>query len=79
MKLILIFQAIVYALIKVKQYNRKRAWAQFEKGVYMTKTEKERQHQSMLQFIGYTEEEKQEVLERAQERMETFKYKHGLK
>lgn len=71
-------EAVVYALIKVKGYSRKKAWLQFEKGVSMTKVEKERQHQSMMEFIGYTEEEKQEVREKAQQRMATFKYQHGL-
>lgn len=72
------FQAVVYGLIKIKGYGRKKAWEQFEKGVYMTKSEKKRQHNSMMEFVGYTEEEKQEILEKAQERMETFIYQHGL-
>jgi hypothetical protein len=32
----------------------------------------------MMEFAGYTEEEKQEILEKARERMDTFKYQHGL-
>ncbi|XP_052101172.1 uncharacterized protein LOC127735131 isoform X2 [Mytilus californianus] len=71
-------EAVVYALIKTKSYGRKKAWEQFNKGVYMTKRERERQHQSLMEFRGYTEEEKQEALQKSQQRMETFKYKYGL-
>lgn len=71
-------QAIVYALIKTKSYGRTKAKEQFYKGVYMTKSERERQHQSLMEFRGYTAEEKEEALQKSQQRMETFKYKYGL-
>ncbi|XP_076103503.1 uncharacterized protein LOC143072465 isoform X2 [Mytilus galloprovincialis] len=71
-------EAIVYALIKTKSYGRTKAKEQFYKGVYMTKSERERQHQSLMEFRGYTAEEKEEALQKSQQRMETFKYKYGL-
>lgn len=71
-------EAVVYAMIKVKKYCRKKAWEQFWKGTRTTKEERDRQHQSLLDFRGYTEEELAEIKQKSEERLKTKLYQIGI-
>lgn len=73
------WQGIVFGLIKLRKYSRKKAWEQFEKGVYMTKREKAEIHQSILDSAKrVSAEDIQRYEENLQRRMELICQRSGL-
>lgn len=72
-------EGIVFGLIKLRKYSRKKAWEQFEKGVYMTKREKAEIHQSILDSAKrVSAEDIQRYEENLQRRMELICQRSGL-
>lgn len=69
----------MYGLIKIRKYSRKKAWEQFEKGVYITKREKAEIHQSILDSAKrIPPEDIQRYEEDLQRRMELISQQSGL-
>lgn len=72
-------EGIVYALIKMKKYSRKKAWEQFEKGVFMTKREKAEVHESLLESASrISPEDRQRYEENLRNRMDLISHLSGL-
>lgn len=72
-------KGIVYALIKMKKYSRKKAWEQFEKGVFMTKREKAEVHESLLESASrISPEDRQRYEENLRHRMDLISHLSGL-
>lgn len=72
-------QGIVYALTKMKKYSRKKAWEQFEKGVFMTKREKAEVHESLLESASrISPEDIQRYEENLRHRMDLISHCSGL-
>lgn len=72
-------EGIVYALIKMKKYSRKKAWEQFEKGVFMTKREKAEVHESLLESASrISPEDIQRYEENLRHRMDLISHCSGL-
>lgn len=69
----------MYALIKMKKYSRKKAWEQFEKGVFMTKREKAEVHESLLESASrISPEDRQRYEENLRHRMDLISHLSGL-
>ncbi|XP_062593067.1 uncharacterized protein LOC134254550 [Saccostrea cucullata] len=72
-------EAIVYALIKLKKYTRKKAWQRFEKGVYITKKERAEVHKSILESAKrISPEDVQRYEENLKDRMNVICQRSGL-
>ncbi|XP_056022157.1 uncharacterized protein LOC130055028 [Ostrea edulis] len=72
-------EGIVYGLMKRKKYTPKKAWEQFEKGVYMTKKEKAEVHRSLLESAKrISPEDVQRYEANIQDRINVICHQSGL-
>lgn len=63
----------------MKKYSRKKAWEQFEKGVFMTKREKAEVHESLLESASrISPEDRQRYEENLRHRMDLISHLSGL-
>ncbi|XP_062599392.1 uncharacterized protein LOC134260880 [Saccostrea cucullata] len=73
-------EAIVYAIIRLKKYTRKKAWQRFEKGVYITKKERAEVYKSRVLESAkrISPEDVQRYKENLKDRMNVICQRSGL-